>query len=168
MDESESLDAISALLSELAEKPYDISLHIKHIQQCAETMVAQVHLAREMFVGYFAAGEEVWIPLIEAKQNSEDLESRVGLERVLDLFERAEGDYLCGCGLASRVENQIKYSLTAFPILQKHVEFLVSRHAHFASHDINAGELGELFSTEWTRSAISSVVSKGIGHLQQA
>lgn len=98
MEESESLDALSNLLNELAQKPYDVSLHSKHIRQSAALEGSDVDVAREMFISYFAAGEETWIPLIDAKQKSENLESLAGLEGVLALFERAERDYLCACG----------------------------------------------------------------------
>jgi hypothetical protein len=53
------------------------------------------------------------------------------------------------------------------PILQKNVDFLIERHAWFAALDDKPEEFGELLSTEWTRSVISSVVSKGAGHLTQ-
>jgi squamous cell carcinoma antigen recognized by T-cells 3 len=95
MDESESLEAISGILNELAEKPYDFSLHVKHIQESEKASESQSCLAREMFTSYFAAGEGVWLPLIEAKLKSEDLESSTGVENVLSVFELAEEDYLC-------------------------------------------------------------------------
>lgn len=56
-------------------------------------------------------------------------------------------------------------AVTAIPILQKHIEFLVDRHAYFAALEVAPEELGDYFSTAWTREAISEVVSKGTGHL---
>ena len=56
-------------------------------------------------------------------------------------------------------------AVTAIPILQKHIEFLVDRHAYFTALEVPPDELGELFSTTWTREAIREVVSKGTGHL---
>ena len=52
-------------------------------------------------------------------------------------------------------------------ILQKHIDFLIDRHAWFAALDNKPEDFGELFSTEWTRSVMSSVVSKGAAHMTQ-
>jgi hypothetical protein len=52
-------------------------------------------------------------------------------------------------------------------ILQKHIDFLIDRHAWFAALDDKPEDFGELFSIEWTRSVMSSVVSKGAGHLTE-
>ena len=96
MDESESLDAVAELLNELGNDLYNVSLHVKHIQQCAQIGESHVQLAREMFVSSLAAGEDVWLPLIEQKLSTEDLESLHGLKNVLAIFDQAENDYLCG------------------------------------------------------------------------
>lgn len=56
-------------------------------------------------------------------------------------------------------------AVTAIPILQKHIEFLVDRHSYFSALEDPPEELGGYFSTAWTREAISEVVSKGAGHL---
>lgn len=55
----------------------------------------------------------------------------------------------------------------AIPILRNHIDFLIDRHAWFATLDEKPEEFGELLSTEWTHSVMSSVVSKGTGHLTQ-
>jgi hypothetical protein len=52
-------------------------------------------------------------------------------------------------------------------ILQKHIDFLIDRHAWFAALDNKPEGFGELFSTEWTRSVMSVVVGKGAAHLTQ-
>jgi hypothetical protein len=57
--------------------------------------------------------------------------------------------------------------ITAIPILQKHLQFIIDRHAHYGGEEVKPSELGELFSTSWTRAAIAEVVNKGIGHLTQ-
>ena len=99
MDESQSLDALANLLNELAENPYDVNLHVKHIRlaQSLEHLQTQVLPAYEMFVTYLAAGEDVWLPLIDAKQTGLDSHSlsKEGLEEVLRLYDSAEQDYLC-------------------------------------------------------------------------
>lgn len=57
---------------------------------------------------------------------------------------------------------------SAIPLLQKHLEFILSGHSHYASIENKKPEtLQEIFSTEWTRSAIAEVTNKGIGHLTQ-
>ncbi|KIJ17712.1 hypothetical protein PAXINDRAFT_130029 [Paxillus involutus ATCC 200175] len=112
-------------------------------------MESQVTVAQEMAANYLAVGDEVWLPLIEAKAASANLDNPADASEVLDLYTRAEGDYL------------------SIPILQKHIEFLVDRHAHFATLDTSL-EDGELFSTPWTRDAISEVVEKGAGHITKS
>ena len=58
-------------------------------------------------------------------------------------------------------------NFVAIPVLKKHVEFLIDRYNHFVETGSKPDGLDELFSTEWTRMAISTVVEKGIGHLSQ-
>ena len=53
----------------------------------------------------------------------------------------------------------------AIPILQKHLEFLVERHEHFAEAGERPDALGEMFSFEWLHAAMSKVVAQGVGHL---
>jgi hypothetical protein len=55
----------------------------------------------------------------------------------------------------------------AMVILQKHIDFLIDRHAWFSVLAEKPDNFGELFSTEWTRSAMSAVVRKGAGHLTE-
>ena len=52
-------------------------------------------------------------------------------------------------------------------ILQKHIDFLIDRHAWFSVLDEQPEEFGDLLSKEWTRSVMSSVVNKGAAHLTQ-
>ena len=55
----------------------------------------------------------------------------------------------------------------AISIWRKHVEFLIDRYTHYTTEGNKPEELGELFSTEWTRAAIAAVVSQGSGHITQ-
>ncbi|KAF9242560.1 hypothetical protein BU15DRAFT_86759 [Melanogaster broomeanus] len=146
---SDNLDALANLLTELSVNSFDIRLHVQHINlaRSLPEMESQVTVAQEMAANYLAVGDEVWLPLIEAKVASADLDNPADALEVLDLHTRAEGDYL------------------SIPILQKHIEFLVDRHTHFTSLETKPDDLGELFSTAWTRAAISEVVGKGAGHL---
>jgi squamous cell carcinoma antigen recognized by T-cells 3 len=97
MDESQSLDALANLLTELAEKPYDTTLHAQHIRlaQSTDGLESQVHAAREMYTNCLAAEEDIWVPLLNEKETSVSLNTKEGLEELLALYSRAESDYLC-------------------------------------------------------------------------
>ncbi|TFY58334.1 hypothetical protein EVJ58_g6483 [Rhodofomes roseus] len=151
MDEADALEALSDILNRLTEDPYDITLHIEHVRVAHQTgMDEQVDSALEMVTAWWAAGEYVWLPLIERKLQAGNLESPEDLRGILDLFNRAERDYL------------------SMPLLRKHLNFLVERYEHFTSLETKPDSLGDLFSTSWIRSAMSDVVSKGIGHLTES
>ncbi|KAG6850068.1 hypothetical protein H0H93_001618 [Arthromyces matolae] len=100
-----------------------------------------------MLVDFLAAGEQVWTSLIDAKEKTVDLETKEGVEELLALYERAESDYL------------------SIPILQRHLEFLLGRHEYYSGEILKPDDLGDLFSTSWTRAAITEVVDKGVIHL---
>jgi hypothetical protein len=98
MDEAESLEALSSILTSISENPYDFSLHVQHInvaETLGEGQQDQALSAREMMTGFWAAGEEVWIPLISHKKASVDLDTEEGVAEVLEVYEKAEDDYLC-------------------------------------------------------------------------
>jgi hypothetical protein len=97
MDEAQSLDALANILDQLSQKPYDISLHAQHIRlaQSNEGLESQVHTAQKMLPIFLAAGEDVWVPPIEAEEKPKDLDSFDGLPEVLALYVRVEADYLC-------------------------------------------------------------------------
>lgn len=98
MDEADSLEALSGVLERLTENPYDISLHAEHIRIARATNLDdQVESALEMMTAFWAAGESVWLPLLERKTSTGDLESPEDLQAILDLYARAEQDYLCEC-----------------------------------------------------------------------
>ncbi|KAH9890065.1 RNA-binding protein Prp24 [Cubamyces lactineus] len=150
MNEADSLEALSGVLERLTENPYDISLHAEHIRIARSTgMEDQVDSALEMMTAFWAAGEEVWLPLIERKLHTSSLDAPDDLRAILDLFTRAEQDYL------------------SVPILQKHLEFLVDRFDHLAQLESKPDGLEELFSPEWMHETMTKVVSLGIGHITQ-
>lgn len=96
MNEADALEALSSILERLTENPYDISLHAEHIRIARATgMEDQVDSALEMVTAFWAAGEDVWLPLIQQKLATSDLESPDALQAILDLFTRAERDYMC-------------------------------------------------------------------------
>jgi hypothetical protein len=97
MDEANPLEAFSNILSEVAENPYDVNVHTQHIRvaQSLDDMESEVTSAREMMTQFLAAGDDVWLPLLTAKENTVDLETAEGVEELLALYARAESDYLC-------------------------------------------------------------------------
>ncbi|KAJ6584742.1 hypothetical protein B0H19DRAFT_1319016 [Mycena capillaripes] len=151
MNESQSLDALANVLSQLESKPFDFALHATHIQltQSLEGMQEDALSAMEMMTSFFAAGEDVWLALIKTKEETVDLDSANGVEELLALYKRAEEDYL------------------SIPILKRHAEFILERCEHYSETE-KPQELGELFSADWTRTALGEVVDKGIWHLTQS
>ena len=96
MNEADVLEALSGILERLTEDPYDISLHAERIRIARATgMEDQVDSALDMMTAFWAAGEDVWRPLIQRKITTSDLESPEALQGILDLFTRAEQDYMC-------------------------------------------------------------------------
>ena len=98
MNEADALEALSAILERLTDNPYDIALHVEHIRIARATgMEDQVDAALDMVTTFWAAGDAVWLPLLERKIATSDLQSPDDLKATLQLFTRAEGDYLCTC-----------------------------------------------------------------------
>ena len=98
MDESRALDALATILSSLSLSPFDINLHAQHIrlaQSIQSFDPSHLSAAREMLTTHFPAGDEVWMPLIKEKEESVDLNQTEGIVDMLELYSRAEADYLC-------------------------------------------------------------------------
>ena len=97
MDDSHSLDALTNILNAVAEKPYDAPIHARHIRltQSLEGLEPEVTSAMEMMTQFLAAGEEVWLPLINSKMQELDLDTEEGVVELLALYTRAESDYMC-------------------------------------------------------------------------
>lgn len=96
MDESAALEALANVLNRLTDDPYDITLHIEHVRIAQQTgMDDQLESALEMASAFWAVGDHIWLPLLERKLRGSNLESPQDLQAVLDLFSRAEQDYLC-------------------------------------------------------------------------
>lgn len=96
--ESKSLDALSNILDSLSQNPFDISLHVQHIN-LAQTLESSdpthLHAAREMLVAQFPATDDVWMLLIKSKEESVDLNDAEGILDLVELYSKAEADYLC-------------------------------------------------------------------------
>ncbi|KAL0576045.1 Splicing factor [Marasmius crinis-equi] len=153
MDQEQALEAFANILNILSEKPYDFSSHLQHIRIASslEGMETEAKAALETFTSFYAAGDEVWIPLIEAKESTTDMNSAQGVSELLALYEQAEGDYL------------------SIPILKRHIEFVISRYeAYTTDGNAKPEEFGEMFSVERTRAHLTEVVNKGAGHLTES
>lgn len=97
MDDSQSLDALSNAMNSLEAKPLDFDYHVQHIRlaESLPGMEAHATVAREMMSQFLAVGDDVWLPLLDHKESSVDLETETGVTELLTLYERAEADYLC-------------------------------------------------------------------------
>ncbi|TRM63998.1 hypothetical protein BD626DRAFT_547754 [Schizophyllum amplum] len=152
MDAS-GLDALAGILNQIVEKPFDVALHAQHIrlaEASTDPTSAEVVSACEMYTNFMPAEETVWARFLAHKEATLDLTTAAGLEELLNLYERAENDYL------------------SIDILNKHLHLLIDRHEHYAdAENIKPEELGDAFSTEWTRSQLHRTVAKGLGHLSK-
>lgn len=151
MDESTALDALADMLTRLSTNSYDVDLHVQHIR-LAKSMEDkdQLLVALEMAANYVAAPDDIWLPLIDAKTAASDINMPEGALEVLGVYSKAESDYM------------------SLSILQKHLEFLAGRHEYFSGLEVEPNSLGELFSEDWTREAMSIVVSEGAGDISQS
>lgn len=96
VDQTNALEALSSVLTRLTENPYDVTIHAEHVRVAQETgLEEQVEQALEMYTGFWAAGDYVWLPLLDKKLKDADLDSAEGIMDVLALFDKAEVDYLC-------------------------------------------------------------------------
>lgn len=97
MDESQTLDALSNVINTLVENPFDFPSHVRHIRLAGSLpgMETELAAAREMMAQFLAVGDDVWLPLLDQKESSVDLETEAGVTELLALYERAEADYLC-------------------------------------------------------------------------
>jgi hypothetical protein len=56
---------------------------------------SEVLSALEMLANVYAAEDDIWLPLIKAKETTADLSTANGARELLTLYSRAEMDYLC-------------------------------------------------------------------------
>ncbi len=100
MEDPENTDALleelSNVLTQLAENPHDLSLLAGIVRiSLSPGMHDQLESGLEMATSLWPVGDGVWLPLIEYKLGLETARSPEGVLEILELFERAEGDYLC-------------------------------------------------------------------------
>jgi hypothetical protein len=101
MDEAQALDALTQVLSELAERPHDVTLYAQHIR-ISRLIEGMEQPAFEAMTAFMAAPEEVWLGLLKATEASVDIETAEGVKELLDFYVRAETDYLCTPLILSR------------------------------------------------------------------
>ncbi|KAK0464624.1 uncharacterized protein EV420DRAFT_1263469 [Desarmillaria tabescens] len=155
MNEAQTLDALANVLNDISEKPYDFSLHVKHINiaRSLEGMESEFQSAIEMMSNFYSVGGDLWLELIEYKKASLDLGTVDGVAELLAVYERAESDY------------------TSIPLLKGHIEFVLEQYARYCGSEATESKpdtFGELFSEDWTRTTLSDVVKKGQGHITQS
>ncbi|KAK0503883.1 hypothetical protein EDD18DRAFT_1411611 [Armillaria luteobubalina] len=155
MDEAKTLDALANVLNDISEKPYDFSLHVRHISlaRSLQGMESEFQSAIEMMSNFYSVGGDLWLELIELKKASLDLGTVDGVAKLLAVYERAESDY------------------TSIPLLKSHIEFVLEQNARYCGSEATEPKpdvFGELFSEDWTRTTLSDIVKKGQGHLTQS
>ena len=95
VEDVESLDSLSEILTAISENPYDISLHAKHIQLALKYgQEDQANEARRLMTMFWAASDDVWLPLMEHRLQQGQDTVQDALE-IHELLQRAENDYLC-------------------------------------------------------------------------
>lgn len=167
-DEANALEALANTLTLLTENPYDISLHAQNVRLARATeMEDQLEAALDMVKTFWAAGDYVWIPLIDIKTKSLDLQTVNGLKEVLRLYERAEEDYLCASCFRVFSFACLPNGHAAIPLLKKHLIFIRDQHAQFVEAETKHEELDELFTLEWILDEMQKVVARGAGHLTE-
>ncbi|KIY44769.1 hypothetical protein FISHEDRAFT_50684 [Fistulina hepatica ATCC 64428] len=139
---------LAAVIGEIAENPFDIQLHAKHLRLSQSDIDAK-NGAIDMLTSFLAAPESVWLEAFTAKFDAMDHELYADVEQYLAMFERAEGDYL------------------SIPILQNHMQYIIERHAHYTAEP-KPDEFGDVFSTEWCMTMLSEIAAKGAGHLSKS
>lgn len=87
---------LSNVLNQLAENPHDLSLLAQNVRiSLSPGMEEHLESSLEMVTSLWPAGDHIWLPLIEHKLGSGATQSVESVLEILELFERAEGDYFC-------------------------------------------------------------------------
>lgn len=181
---SNALDELSNVLTSIADSPYSLDSHVRHIKLITTSpeLTDQLESATELLASFFAAPPQVWSMYLQYKiqklgipesfENSEEVTDvdlkNVDLDALRDLFDcfrKATSDYLCMSPNPLLVTFCI-HSLNenpAIPILKKQIKLLIVLHASISSNP----QLELLLSEEATRSAIDSAVTQGLGHLTE-
>ena len=105
VDYSSKLEELSNVLNEIVEKPLHYALHLRHIQVAKSTgsddaSNENLASAYQMMVDLLPVSEEIWLEYLELKEKSLRLDTEEEVAELLELYNRAEGDYLCECAVA--------------------------------------------------------------------
>ena len=90
-----TLETLSNVLTQLSEDPYNISLHAQHLQLVSALGQEEQATARQMFISFWPATDDIWLPIIESRL-AQSADSEEDVMEIMTLFQKAEGDYLCG------------------------------------------------------------------------
>ncbi|KAJ7067860.1 hypothetical protein C8F01DRAFT_1078564 [Mycena amicta] len=145
MDEAQSLDALSAVLTNIESKPFDHALHATHIRLTRDLKQDPLS-AIDLMTSFLAAPDDVWLARIQPLESAVDLNSAESVEELLSLYKLAEEDYL------------------SLPILKKHAEFIVSTFNQYKESE-KPQDLADHFTVQWTRDALTEIVNKASWHL---
>ncbi|GJJ09530.1 hypothetical protein Clacol_003753 [Clathrus columnatus] len=164
---SNALDELSNVLSAIAESPYSLGLHAKHISLATSPDLSdQLESATELLTSFFAAPSHVWLAYLQSKMSKLGIPDDLNYEEpvALDLknVDPSSLDDLFEC-FRKATSDYLSQFDSAIPVLQKQIQLLISLHAFARSNP----QLEPLLSEENTRSAIDAAVSQGLGHLTQ-
>jgi len=96
MDESAALDALADTLTKLSTNSYSVDLHAQHIRLARSLDDKdQLLVALEMATNYLATPDNIWLPIIDAKAATSDVDTPEGALEMLDVYSKAEEDYMC-------------------------------------------------------------------------
>ncbi|KAG8984483.1 Splicing factor [Tulasnella sp. JGI-2019a] len=150
----QALEAISGVITQLAEKPMSYRLHYQSIALARCTgMEEELETARRTLTTYLAASDNVWEPLLGkavavATVDAASAQDSVETEA---LFERAERDYL------------------SIPILKMHLDYLFSQASRAVQSDIIHPEgFSEIYDASAVSDRARAVAEKGARHLSKS
>ncbi|KAG8854312.1 Splicing factor [Tulasnella sp. 330] len=174
----QALEAISGVMTRLAEKPMSYRLHYQNIVLAwSAGMEEELETARKVLTTYLAASDsthtlvlsrslfeqtienynviyiDIWLPLLEraVALASADTASAQDCVEAEALFERAENDYI------------------SIPVLKLHLDFLFGWASRISDPDIpHPDGLAELYASDAVSDRARVVVEKGARHLSKS
>ncbi|KIO31343.1 hypothetical protein M407DRAFT_220481 [Tulasnella calospora MUT 4182] len=150
----QALEALPEVLTSVQETPLAYKLHYRAIALVeAAGMEDQLQAARINLTNYLAAGDDIWIPLLESKiaqTTGSDAEIDAFID-VEEMFLKAERDYL------------------SLPILKIHSEYLVQQVARAASssEDLPDG-FDELYAVQSVSARMKGLATKAEVHIAKS
>ncbi|KAG8941856.1 Splicing factor, partial [Tulasnella sp. 408] len=150
----QALEALPGALTAVQETPLAFKLHYRAIGLIwATAMDDQIQAARINLTNHLAAGDDIWIPLLESmigQTTGPDPEIDAFID-VEEMFMKAERDYL------------------SIPILKLHSEYLAQQVARAASGSENLPDgFLELYSVELASARMKALAAKAEAHLAKS